>query len=189
MIISMIAAVSKNRMIGSSGDLPWKISADLKYFKSKTKGHVIVMGRKTFESIGSKPLPHRYNIVISKSANENRQVLNSKPSRVENLVWLSSKNEVLEHCKELLSQSVLTLPAEIFICGGGKIYTQFLDSADRLYLTEVDLEVAGDTQFPVWSRERFVEISRDRQEENGIKFDFAIYEKNKLDVKMVGQPE
>lgn len=130
MDIAMIAAMAENRIIGADNDMPWHLPADLKHFKQTTLGKPVVMGRKTYESIG-KALPGRLNIVIS---TRDDYVL-------DDAVVVNTPEAALERAKQ---ESV----DEIMIIGGGKIYELFLPLANRLYLTEIDLTVAGDTQFP-----------------------------------------
>ncbi|MBM4168682.1 MAG: dihydrofolate reductase [Ignavibacteria bacterium] len=125
MKIIIIAAVAKNRVIGKAGKMPWHISEDLKRFKRLTMGHTLLMGRRTYESIG-KPLEGRRNVVLS-----------SRPlSGVESYISLA---EVL---KNLASEE------KIFVIGGGEIYRQILPLADEMHLTLIDREVEGDTYFP-----------------------------------------
>lgn len=125
MKLAIIAAIGKNRVIGSGGKLPWHVSEDLKRFKRLTTGHTVLMGRKTFESIG-KPLVNRRNVVIS-----------SKP--IPNVETYPSIEAAL---KALANEEA------VFVVGGGKIYSQLLAKADELYLTLVETTVEGDTFFP-----------------------------------------
>ena len=130
MIISTIVAVAKNNVIGKDNDIPWYLPADLKYFKKVTSGHHIIMGRKCFESIG-RPLPKRTNIIITRNpffVATNCLVTNS----VEDALRIARDNG----------------ETEAFIIGGGQIYEMTQDYWDRVYLTEVDLEVDGDVYFP-----------------------------------------
>ncbi|MCW1719679.1 type 3 dihydrofolate reductase [Pseudoalteromonas sp. A3] len=128
MIISMIAAMANNRVIGLDNKMPWHLPADLQHFKKVTTGKPVVMGRKTFESIG-RPLPGRRNIIITRNSQYSAQGIET----------VSTTEAALELVKA---------EEEVMIIGGGNIYQQFLPSADRLYLTFIDLEVEGDTQFP-----------------------------------------
>lgn len=129
--ISLIAAMAKGRVIGKDNDMPWHMPADLKHFKSVTLGKPVVMGRKTFESIG-RPLPGRQNVVITRNAEWQH----------EGVLTAHSTEQAL---------SLLKDASEIMIIGGGHIYEQFLPLASHLYLTFIDLEVAGDTHFPDWN--------------------------------------
>lgn len=128
MILSLIVAASENNIIGKNNELVWRLSADLKRFKLLTTGHSVIMGRKTFESIG-KPLPNRRNIIISAS-------------------WLVSVPgcEVVASIDEALN--LVKSEEEVFIIGGGSIYNALWDAADRLYLTRVNVELEGDTSIP-----------------------------------------
>ncbi|MCC2605121.1 type 3 dihydrofolate reductase [Planctobacterium marinum] len=127
MKISMIAAMAHNRVIGADNQMPWHLPADLKHFKAVTLGKPVIMGRKTFESIG-RPLPGRLNIVISRSG-----------FAAEGVTVVSTPQLALE---------AADAAEEVMIIGGGVIYDLFLEQADCLYLTFIDLDVAGDTQFP-----------------------------------------
>nr|WP_247664726.1 type 3 dihydrofolate reductase [Pseudoalteromonas sp. MMG010] len=124
----MIAAMANNRVIGLDNEMPWHLPADLQHFKKVTTGKPVIMGRKTFESIG-RPLPNRRNIIITRNSEY----------QSEGIETVSSPEAALELVFDV---------EEIMIIGGGNIYQQFLPIADRLYLTLIDLEVAGDTQFP-----------------------------------------
>jgi len=128
MQIAMIAAMAANRVIGLNNQMPWHLPADLKHFKAVTLGKPVIMGRKTYESIG-RPLPGRRNIVISRQGAP-------VDSPVE---WASSVEQALA--------LVADVP-EVMIIGGAEIYRQCLPLAQRLYLTEIELETAGDAWFP-----------------------------------------
>lgn len=161
-MISHIAALSTNRVIGVEGQLPWKISLDLKYFKEKTLNKCMIMGRKTFDSLG-RPLPGRKTVVITRDpawSHPGCDVFSDIPSAIE-------------HCRQLSH----VYGDEIMIVGGAEIYRQTLDVADRLYLTLVDKNVTGDAVYPEWA-DRFRLISREDHEENGVTFSFCIFEKN-----------
>jgi len=132
--ISIIAAITeKNSGIGKDNKLLWHIPEDLKRFKEITTGHAVIMGEKTFESLG-KPLSNRTNIVISDNPNYNPQ----------NVIIVGSIGESLEKAKKIEKE-------EIFICGGGSIYRQFMPLADKLYLTVVEGNFEADTFFPDYS--------------------------------------
>lgn len=137
LLISIIVAMAENRVIGQNGQLPWDLPEDLQRFKRLTMGHTLVMGRRTFESIG-KPLPGRRTIVVSRN-----------PGYVApGCDVVSSLDAALE----------LAAPAEeVFICGGAEIYQQALPVAGRIYLTEVDSVIDGDTSFPGFLASDFVE--------------------------------
>lgn len=128
--ISMIAAMANNRVIGKDNDMPWHMPADLAHFKKVTMGKPVIMGRKTFESIG-RPLPGRKNVVITR-----------------NLDWSHEGVDVVDSPEKALA--LLSGVEEVMIIGGGNIYSQYLSQASKLFLTFIDLDVEGDTQFPDW---------------------------------------
>lgn len=127
-MISIIVAVAENWVIGGNNQLLWHISEDLKRFKSLTSGHSIIMGRKTFESIG-RPLPNRKNIVVSRNAN----------LVIDGCIIVNSLNEALE---------ITEGEDEVFVVGGGELYRQALPLAKKMYLTKVHKTFEGDTTFP-----------------------------------------
>ncbi len=128
-MVSIIAAVAENGVIGDKNALLWHISEDLKYFKTLTTGHPVIMGRKTWESLG-RPLPNRENVVVT------RQQLDIPGCRVVHS----------------LDEAVALFPSgeELFVIGGAQLYAQALPMADRLYLTRVFHAYEGDTRFPAW---------------------------------------
>lgn len=130
MRIAMIAAMAKNRVIGKDNKMPWHLPEDLRHFKAMTLGKPVVMGRKTFESIG-RPLPGRHNIVISRQAD----------LQIEGVTCVTS----FEAAKRAAGDC-----EELVVIGGGQLYKQLLPQADRLYLTQINLDVDGDTFFPEW---------------------------------------
>ncbi len=127
-ILSMIVAHANGRIIGQDNQMPWHLPADLKYFKKTTLKKPVIMGRKTFESIGF-PLPGRRNIVISRNSNYQADGVEIVPSVDAAL-------------------ALVTDVEEIMVIGGGSIYKHCLKAAERLYITEIDLTVEGDTRFP-----------------------------------------
>lgn len=136
MHISLIAAMAHNRVIGRDGDMPWHLPSELQYFKELTLGKPIIMGRHTFASIG-RPLPGRHNIVIT-----------SKPNALPAGVSAASNpTEALEIAKSAAAADGIELQ-EVMVIGGGQIYAAFLPMATRLYITQIDLQVDGDTYFP-----------------------------------------
>lgn len=141
MLVSMIAALSRNRVIGAHGGIPWKLPADLRRFQELTLGHPLIMGRKTFESIG-RPLPGRSNIIVTRQ----------QAYRATGCLVAGSLESAL----------LLAEPAEeVFICGGGELYEQALPLAGKLYLTVLEQDFSGDTLFPEISPLEFVEVSRE----------------------------
>jgi dihydrofolate reductase len=133
-IISIIAAMDRKRGIGVDNKLPWRLSADLKRFRELTMGHHIIVGRKTFESIG-RPLPGRRMIVVTRD----------RSYRAEGCDVAHSVEDAINLARERGE-------SEVFICGGAEIYAQSIEVADRIYLTLVDAEVAADTFFPEFDK-------------------------------------
>lgn len=155
MTITIIAAMSSNRVIGKDGVLPWRIPSDLKRFKEMTTGAVVVMGRKTFESIGSKPLPNRYNVVITKNTSIEDVYVMGTPR----VMVFDTLEKGLETSKSLAS-----LPGaknEIFIIGGNSLYKDCLPVADRICLTVLGLKVQGDVTFPDFQEEDWNLVSNE----------------------------
>jgi dihydrofolate reductase len=144
MIISHIVAMAQNRVIGRLGGMPWHIPADFKFFKATTMGHALIMGRKTFESIG-KPLPGRLNIVIS------RRPPDAKVNLADNLRYAADFAAALRLCEELKD----IYGEEVFVAGGGEIYRQTMSQVDRIYLTQIEREVDGDTFYPEFDSDQF----------------------------------
>jgi dihydrofolate reductase len=165
MMISLIAAVTQNYLIGKDNDLPWHLPDDMKYFMQTTKGHHTVMGRKNYDSIPAKfrPLQNRTNIVVT------RQQSFLAPG----CIVVNS----LEHALEIARQNG---ESETFIIGGAAIYALGLPFADKLYLTELKAEIEGDTYFPPVNLSEWREISRKHHETDDrhrYAFDFVVYEK------------
>lgn len=125
--IVLVAAMARNRVIGRAGGMPWHLPADLAHFKALTTGHAVIMGRRTFESIG-RPLPRRTNIVVSRG----------RPNLPESVVLAGSLDAALEQATG----------ERVMVIGGGEIYRQALPRADRLELTLIDAVIPGDTRFP-----------------------------------------
>ncbi|WP_019555775.1 type 3 dihydrofolate reductase [Thiomicrorhabdus arctica] len=161
MRIAMIAAMTNNRVIGFENDMPWHLPDDLKFFKANTLGKPVIMGRKTFESIGSRPLPNRPNLVISRNAElsiPDVQVFKSVESALKTLQDVD----------------------EVIIMGGGQLYQQMLPQADKLYLTLIDADLEGDTLFPDWTAFQWNEIERlshSVDERHAYAFDFVTLER------------
>lgn len=160
--VVVIAAVARNGIIGATVEgkpvLPWRLPEDLKHFKALTWGHPIIMGRKTWESLG-RPLPGRRNIVVT------RQTAMS----AEGATVVNSLAAALEQCPE---------PC-VFVIGGGEIYAQALAVAQRLELTEVALDADGDTTFPAWTRSDFIETAREsHRAAAGFEFAFVTYQRS-----------
>lgn len=156
--ISIIAAISENRAIGKDNKLLWHIPGDLPRFKKLTTGHPIIMGRKTYESIG-KPLPSRTNIVVTRDDSY----------KAEGCVIVTSIEEAIQIAKQKDKE-------EIFIVGGGQIYEQGVKFADKLYLTLVEGEYEADTFFPDYSEFK-KKISEETHESEGLKYKFLELER------------
>jgi dihydrofolate reductase len=139
MTVVLIAAVGRNRVIGRDNDLPWRIPADLRHFKALTLGHTLVMGRRTYDSIG-RPLPGRRTVVVTRQPD-----------------WATPGVEVAHSLEAALK---VADGNEIYVAGGGEIYRQALPYADRLELTEVDQSPAGDVTFPAFDRADWTETAR-----------------------------
>ena len=152
MKIVIIAAVAANGTIGADGKIPWHISDDLKRFKRLTLGHPVIMGRKTYESLG-KPLPGRRNIVLTRR------------SPVPGVDCFPTLDAALQTCGD----------ATVFIIGGAEVYRQALPLADTMLLTHVHRQVDGDTKFPAFDKTQWREISR----QQGAECDFLEYERLK----------
>lgn len=127
MTLSLIVAMTKNHVIGKDNQMPWHLPADLTWFRQNTTGKPVIMGRKTFQSIG-RPLPKRINIVLSRS-----------PFEQKGIVWKDSFESAVDFVKEA---------DEIMLIGGGELFKQYLPQADKLYLTEIQTELEGATFFP-----------------------------------------
>ncbi|HOX82963.1 MAG TPA: dihydrofolate reductase [Chryseolinea sp.] len=165
MIISLIAARTLNNVIGKNNDLPWHLPDDMKYFMQTTKGHHTIMGRRNYDSIPEKfrPLPNRTNIVIT------RQPHFQAPGCI-----------VVNDLEKGLSISRNNGETETFIIGGAEIYHLGFELADKLYLTEINTTLEGDTYFPDFNKKKWKEISRvhhTKDERHIFDFDFVVYQK------------
>ncbi len=148
MIVSLIAAIAADNSIGRDNDLLWSLPADMKFFKSSTKGHTVLMGRKNYESIPERfrPLPSRVNIVVSRNAN------------YEGCLMVRSIEEGLKAAEESGEE-------ELFVIGGGEIYRQTIDLADRLYISHVDAQYPeADAHFPFFEKRLWEEVELAKHE-------------------------
>ena len=164
MIISLIAAMTENRVIGKDNDLPWKLPDDMKYFQKTTKGHVVIMGRKNYDSLppSFKPLPNRTNVILTRQARY----------EAEDCVVFNDLSQALDFAKSEGEE-------EVFVIGGGQVYQEAISKSDRIYLTEIHTEIEGDTFFPSLD-DSWKEISRehhDVDDRHQYAFDFVVYEK------------
>jgi dihydrofolate reductase len=167
---SLIVALAENRVIGIDNKLPWYLPNDLKYFKQVTMGKTIVMGRKTYESIG-KPLPGRTNIIITRQAGYQPPNANDSVKVVDSL---QAARELAE------SVALINGQDEAMIIGGAEIYSQALTLVDRMYLTEVHAEVEGDAFFPEFERSAWQEVAREdfaAEGPNPHNYSFVVYER------------
>lgn len=161
MKLSLIAGIGKNNELGKDNTLLWNMPADMKYFRDTTRAHSVIMGRKTFESIG-RPLPNRRNIVITRD----------KDYYAENIEVVYSLDEAIDKVKN---------DDESFIIGGAEIYKQAIEKADKLYITEIDGEFPeADTFFPIIDKEIWQEEKREdyhKDSQNPYNYSFVIYKK------------
>jgi dihydrofolate reductase len=165
MVISIIAAVAKNRVIGVANDLPWRLPDDMKFFMQTTSGHHVIMGRKNYESLPDKfkPLPNRTNIVVTHQKN-----------------FYAPGCTVVHDLDEAVKIAKNNGEKELFIIGGAEIYKLTLPITDVLYLTEIEADVNGDTFFPQWNRANWKEVSREHHPADAkhkFSFDFVVYKK------------
>jgi len=160
-ILSLIVATANNNIIGKDNAMPWHLPADLAYFKRVTLGKPVIMGRKTFESIGF-PLPGRKNIVISR-----------------NLDYSAKGIQVVGSVDDALA--LVTDVAEVMVIGGATIYQHCLAQADRLYVTHIEADIKGDTQFPEYDKHKdWQKVSSEKflaDEKNAYNLDFCVYQK------------
>ena len=160
-MINVIVAKASNNVIGAKNELIWHLPNDLKHFKSITSGHPIIMGRKTFESLG-RPLPNRTNIVITRDKN-----------------W-QAENVEKEFSLEKAIESAKKINEDIYIIGGGNIYKQAMEFADVLYITEVHHEFEGDTYFPEIDEEIWEEVDREnfmKDEKHSYAYSYVTYKR------------
>nr|WP_157360141.1 dihydrofolate reductase [Caldimonas brevitalea] len=154
--LSIIAAVARNGVIGRDNTLIWHLPEDLQHFKRVTLGCPVLMGRKTFESIG-RPLPGRRNVVLTRDIHWTAPGIEEAPS-------LQAALELLKHA------------TKVFVIGGAHVYAEALPLVDELILTEIDADFEGDTYFPAWDRHAFDEVSREsHRSSEGWKYDFVTY--------------
>lgn len=155
-IVSVIAAMARNRVIGIANTLPWRLPEDLKHFKALTMGHHIIMGRKTYESIG-KPLPGRTTVIVTRDP----------AYRVDGCLTAHSIDAAVAACGA---------DPEVFFVGGAELYAQVLPRADRLYLTEIQAEYVGDAHFPEFDMDQWRESERrENVSPDGLVYHFVTY--------------
>ena len=171
-MLSLIAAVARNRVIGRNNELIWQLPGDMRHFRETTRGRPVLMGRRTWESLPEKfrPLPGRRNVVVSRNPH-----------------YAATGAELAGSLAEAIEKAGAGAGAgaggegeggELFVIGGAELYAQALPLAGRLYLTEIAAEFAGDAFFPAFSLDEWREISRaPGVEENGLKYAFAVYQR------------
>ncbi len=162
MEIALIVAVATNGVIGAGGALPWRIPADMKWFKARTMGHHIVMGRRTWDSLG-RALPGRTNLVLSRDA-----------------ALVTPGATIVRSLDDAIAIARRADETELFVIGGGELYREALPGADRIYLTEVDAAPEGDTFFPALDLSRWHERSRESHvTDDGTAFRFVVLERSR----------
>jgi dihydrofolate reductase len=162
--ISILVAMAKNRVIGRNNALPWQLPPDLKRFKELTMGHHIVMGRKTYESIG-RHLPGRTSVIITRQPDY----------QVPGAIVVASIDQALKICS-----AGKEVDQEIFVIGGAQIYRQSLELCQRIYITEIQQEFDGDTLFPELNQQEWREISREKHRLNdrdGLEYHFVVLDR------------
>jgi dihydrofolate reductase len=164
--LAIVVAVADNGVIGRNNQLPWRLPNDLQYFKRVTLGKVVIMGRKTFESIG-KPLPNRTNVVISR-----------QPHFIaDGTIVVQSLSQGMEFAR---NNALASADGEVMVIGGAQIYTESLPLTQRLYLTQVHGEIAGDAFFPVINWREWKEVRRERHsadEKNPYDYSFVVLDR------------
>lgn len=166
--VSLIVAYSRNRVIGKDNQLPWKLPGDLAHFKRQTVGKPIIMGRKTWQSLG-RPLPGRTNIVVSRSASS--LDAGTLESRFAGALVVTTIDEAFAAAGDV---------PEICLIGGAQLYADALDKVDQIVATEIDIEIDGDAFFPELDPAVWVETDREPQPpENNLTYDFVIYQRKR----------
>lgn len=155
--------MSSNNVIGRDNDLPWRLPDDMRYFMRTTTGHTVVMGRRTWESMGGRALPNRRNIVVTRQPD-----------------YAATGAEVAHSVDEAIALATEAGETELFICGGARVYADAMARADRLYLTHVHVEIDGDTYFPDYHTDDWRLVSEESHaadDRNEHAFTFAVYER------------
>ncbi|MGE3684620.1 MAG: dihydrofolate reductase [Bdellovibrionales bacterium] len=165
MILSHIVAAAENDVIGVNNTLPWDIPEDMKFFRDKTKGKALIMGRKTFESVGH-PLPQRLNVVVTRRPDY--------PPPAPNVVIQPDLNSAIEFCRTQVSK----YGEEVFIIGGGEIFKESMSLVDVIYLTRIHQEFPGDVHYPRVSSKEFDLVER-RDRTEPVPFSFLTYMRRK----------
>lgn len=162
MRLSILVAMAKNRVIGKNNALPWHLPADLKHFKALTMGHPIIMGRKTYESIG-RLLPGRTNVIVTRQ----------KAYQVAGAITVNSIDDAFKVC-----QAGVDGNDEVFLIGGAELYRQTFELCDRIYITEIQQDFDGDTFFPAFNMEEWKEIAREKHfsEDGTLDYHFVTFD-------------
>ncbi|MFO1303744.1 MAG: dihydrofolate reductase [Burkholderiales bacterium] len=157
--VALVAAVARNGVIGAGNALPWKLSADLAHFRALTTGHTVIMGRKTWQSLG-RPLKGRQNVVVTRDRGytaDGAVVVASLPAAI----------------------AAASLPAPVFCIGGGELYAEALPLASAMHLTEIDRDFEGDVRFPAFDRREWRVASREEHAtDDGMRYAFVTYQRN-----------
>lgn len=169
MKINIIASISNNNVIGHKGDMPWKQKSDLKRFKEITEEHIVIMGRKTYESIGGR-LSGRINIIITKNASFN----------AFGCYIVSSVKESINLSQKLIDDGIFEISDDVFVIGGGEIYKEFMPMADKLYITRLNCDIEnGDTYFPEIDKKYWKLISKvsyKKDDKNDYDYSYEYYD-------------
>ncbi len=163
MIISLIAALSQNRVIGKNNTLPWRLPDDMKFFMQTTKAHYVIMGRKNYQSIPEKfrPLPNRFNVVVTRQKD-----------------FVAPGCQIVHSLPDALSLAKNAKQEEVFLIGGSEIYKDGIGFANRMYLTEIKAHIEGDVFFPPFNQSIWTEVSRKHHpvdQHHIYPFDFVVY--------------
>lgn len=167
MKLSLIWAMTRNRVIGRDNDLPWSLPADMKHFMTTTRGHPVIMGRRTFESMDRRPLPRRTNIVVTRTPGYD----------APGAVVVDSLEAALAVARRQCAEDGVD---EAFVTGGAGLYAEALPLADRLYVTVIDADLDGDTFFPELDWRRWREVDREvhpADERHAYSFSIATFER------------
>lgn len=169
MILSIVVAMTNQNIIGAKNSLPWYLPEDLKKFRKITTGHAMIMGRKTFESL-PKVLPEREHYVITR--NSDYKKTNDRARQSEHVFVVSDPASAIKQIEERLKTKG-DIPDEVFIIGGGQIFSQMMPFTSKMYITLVKQNIKGDTFFPEFNNSKWKETEREIFDE----FDFLVYEK------------
>lgn len=159
MTLTLVAAVADNGVIGADGDIPWRLPADFAHFKALTLGHVLVMGRATYDSIG-RPLPGRTTIVLTRDPD-----------------WIAADGVLVARDLDEALRLAVDIDDEVFVVGGASVYAEALEHADLQVLTEVHLSPDGDTFYPEFEPSQWVETQRESHTDGEIDFDFVWWQR------------